>query len=156
MEQEQQQHHHHHLERGAAERTTSSTSSLSAAAVMPNNPWLRLQYEYCPADQWPINLRKKFWQSPLDYRDRLYFACHGFLNHISPDFMLEVLRFTNRNYNVQRAEQIRGVYRYLEGLPTTESYCRYYAYSFFEKRVLCLNGHIRGSPGCHDTYTTTH
>lgn len=116
------------------------------------NPWLEFQREHISANDLPPALRAKFWQSPLDYRDRLYFAAHGFLNLLSPNVILTVLKFVNPNYTEARATEIRQVYEHLHNLPTTEQYCNYFAFSFVERRVVCLNRHLPGNPTCLRTH----
>lgn len=101
----------------------------------PANPWLNFQHVFVNANQMPFALRRKFWESPLDYRDRLYFAALGLHNGISCQFLLDVLQFTNPNYTFTRASEIKGVYVHLEELPLTHLYCNYYAFHFFERRV---------------------
>lgn len=121
---------------------------MTSSRTRPTNPWLDFQELFVPASELPPALRRKFWDSPLDYRDRLYFAAHGVQNGISPEIMVSVLRFTNEHFTEHRATEIKAVYAYLEGFTSVNRYCYFFAYHFIEKRVLCLNGHIRGDPAC--------
>lgn len=112
------------------------------------NNWLLLQDVIGPADTWPAGMRRKFWVSPLDYRDRLYFAALGFGNGISPQLMCDVLAEVNPNCTASKLRKISDLYKYwgVRGVEGQRRRSRYFTYDFILGYMVTLSGeryHLR-------------
>lgn len=100
-------------------------------------------------------MRWKFFCSPLNYRDRCFFAAFAYINGIHIEVILEVLRFTNRhNLTDQRADKIRRVFEWFRIDAGARE--RYYGFNCVENRITNLNGQIleRDAVRQRDTWMT--
>lgn len=86
-------------------------------------------------------MRRKFFLSTLNYKDRALFAAFIVQNGLDPYLICEVLRFTNKNVTEKRLDKIILVVQWLHANP--HRYKDYYAFDIQSGRVLTLDKKVR-------------
>ena len=79
-----------------------------------NNPWLAVQDVVGDAKTWPKFIRKMFWEKNLRDHNRMMIVNFAILNHISEDFLHDILSFTLKHaYTEERKRNIKYRFSYL-------------------------------------------
>lgn len=107
--------------------------------------WIVIQEHFGPAEDWPSLIRRKFWCSNLEYKDRAWFAALAVGNGCNIELMCDVLRECNSYATQIRLNKIKVVYDWLN-LASYEGIRRrsnYFYYDFWSRRVLNCNGDRR-------------
>lgn len=106
------------------------------------NPWLKLVHKSgLPLLNWPTLIRNKIFLSECGNRDKCFFMSFVLINKIDFDFFMEVLKFTNKNFNEIFKEECKRSYKYIKS--RKDKYCIYYAFHLKLRNIFCLNGHLR-------------
>jgi len=78
------------------------------------NPWLAAQDVVGDAKTWPQFIRKMFWDKNLKDHNRMIIVNFSIVNHISEEFLHDILSFTlKRAYTRERKQNITDRFRYL-------------------------------------------
>lgn len=108
------------------------------------NPWLEVQDLIGDKDLWPYYVRDCLWRSELNYRSRVVIASFFYQNGVSIEFVLEVIKFCNKNWNNNKLIKISQLYNYWNDEWLGERRrSTYFAYDINLRRSLNLNGYQR-------------
>lgn len=106
------------------------------------NPWYELvKASGIPIEQWPQLTKKKFFESQLHNPDRCFLIALMMLNNIKFETLMQVLKFTNKNFSAKTEKNFQRSYQYI--LRHKEKHCIYYGFKFATRTVVCLNSHPR-------------
>lgn len=110
-----------------------------------SHPWLVLQDVIGPKEVWPQFIVNYIWCSTLGYKERVVITSFCFQNGCHEDVLIDCLRRVNRYCTELKVKKIRDLYLYwtdpVEGFLRRSNY---FAYSLHDRRVLDLNGSVRG------------
>lgn len=110
-----------------------------------NNPWLLLQMLIGEADTWPQFIRKAFWETWFNHRNRMIVVNFAYKNGVSESLLHDVLSFTLKD-NYTRARRANVAYRYSyfnDPIHGAERRSSAYSYDTTMKAVTYLDGRVK-------------